>query len=197
MSTLQTRRISALAAMVAMLLVIATVHASSADAKTETVQSGETAAGIAEKNGVTLLDLIQANPVELSNPHLVFEGEVLDIPGGNSVSQVALLATPEPSPAPKPEPAPEPKSAAAPAPAPSGGVWDNLAACESGGNWSTNTGNGFYGGLQFTLSSWAAVGGSGLPSEASKAEQIMRAEQLQSMQGWGAWPSCASQLGLL
>ncbi|WP_010524220.1 resuscitation-promoting factor Rpf [Nesterenkonia sp. F] len=85
---------------------------------------------------------------------------------------------------------------AATAPAANASVWDQLAQCESGGDWSINTGNGFYGGLQFSQSSWAAMGGSGLPSEASKAEQIQRAEQLQSVQGWGAWPSCSAQLGL-
>ena len=74
--------------------------------------------------------------------------------------------------------------------------WDRLAECESGGDWSINTGNGFYGGLQFTPQSWAAAGGSGMPHEASKQEQINRAEQLHSMQGWGAWPSCSAQLGL-
>lgn len=74
--------------------------------------------------------------------------------------------------------------------------WDRLAECESGGNWSINTGNGFYGGLQFQQSSWQAAGGSGMPHQASKAEQIRVAENLLSMQGWGAWPSCSAQLGL-
>lgn len=75
-------------------------------------------------------------------------------------------------------------------------VWDDLARCESGGNWSINTGNGFYGGLQFTLQSWRAVGGSGYPHQHSRAEQINRGERLQAIQGWGAWPSCSRQLGL-
>jgi hypothetical protein len=79
---------------------------------------------------------------------------------------------------------------------PSGSVWDALAQCESGGNWSINTGNGYYGGLQFSASSWAAVGGSGLPHQHSREEQIKRAEILQSQQGWGAWPSCSAKLGL-
>ena len=77
-----------------------------------------------------------------------------------------------------------------------GGVWDRLAACEAGGNWSINTGNGYYGGLQFSLSSWRAVGGSGLPSNASKSEQIRRGEMLRARQGWGAWPACSRKLGL-
>ncbi|TLP96387.1 LysM peptidoglycan-binding domain-containing protein [Nesterenkonia salmonea] len=74
--------------------------------------------------------------------------------------------------------------------------WDRLAECESGGNWSINTGNGYYGGLQFSQQSWQAVGGSGLPSDASKQEQIQRAHQLWEIQGWGAWPACSAKLGL-
>lgn len=74
--------------------------------------------------------------------------------------------------------------------------WDRLAECESGGNWSINTGNGYYGGLQFSQSSWEAAGGSGSPAGASKSEQIRVAENLLQMQGWGAWPSCSAQLGL-
>lgn len=75
-------------------------------------------------------------------------------------------------------------------------AWDRLAQCESSGNWSINTGNGYYGGLQFSKSSWEWVGGSGLPHQASKQEQIERAYALWQRQGWGAWPSCTSQLGL-
>jgi len=79
---------------------------------------------------------------------------------------------------------------------PARGVWDRLAECESGGNWSINTGNGYYGGLQFSLSSWRAVGGTGYPHQASRAEQIKRAEMLLDIQGWGAWPACSRKLGL-
>ena len=75
-------------------------------------------------------------------------------------------------------------------------AWDALAQCESGGNWSINTGNGYHGGLQFSQSSWNAAGGSGSPAAASKAEQIRVAENLLQMQGWGAWPSCNQKLGL-
>ncbi|WP_142057464.1 transglycosylase family protein [Pseudarthrobacter sp. B4EP4b] len=75
-------------------------------------------------------------------------------------------------------------------------TWDALAQCESGGNWAINTGNGFSGGLQFTPSTWAAYGGSGSAADASREQQIAVAEQVQAAQGWGAWPSCAAQLGL-
>ncbi|WOP17230.1 transglycosylase family protein [Raineyella sp. LH-20] len=75
-------------------------------------------------------------------------------------------------------------------------VWDRLAQCESGGNWSINTGNGFSGGLQFTPSTWSAYGGTGSASTASRAEQIAVAQRVQASQGWGAWPACSSKLGL-
>lgn len=76
-------------------------------------------------------------------------------------------------------------------------VWDRLAQCESGGNWAANTGNGYYGGIQFSASTWASVGGSGLPHQHSREEQIKRGQILQSRAGWGQWPHCAAQLGLL
>jgi hypothetical protein len=82
------------------------------------------------------------------------------------------------------------------APVVSGSVWDSLAQCESGGNWSINTGNGYYGGLQFSLSSWNAVGGTGLPSDHSRETQIAMGERLKNIQGWGAWPACSAKLGL-
>lgn len=67
---------------------------------------------------------------------------------------------------------------------------ESIAACESGKRWGIDTGNGFYGGLQFTLSSWAAVGGRGFPNYASELEQKYRAVLLSRIQGWGAWPVC-------
>jgi hypothetical protein len=79
---------------------------------------------------------------------------------------------------------------------PSGSVWDKLAQCESGGNWSINTGNGYYGGLQFSLSTWRAYGGSGYPHKASREEQIRIAKKVQASDGWGAWPACTAKLGL-
>jgi uncharacterized protein YabE (DUF348 family) len=76
-------------------------------------------------------------------------------------------------------------------------VWDRLAQCESGGNWATNTGNGYYGGLQFSLGTWQANGGSGLPSNASRLTQIAIATKIRNASGgYGAWPACAASLGL-
>ena len=75
-------------------------------------------------------------------------------------------------------------------------VWDKIAACESGGDWNISTGNGFYGGLQFTQSSWQAVGGTGSPQGASRETQIEMGKRLQAQQGWGAWPVCSRKAGL-
>ena len=87
-------------------------------------------------------------------------------------------------------------AANAAAPTASASTWDALAQCESGGNWSINTGNGFSGGLQFTPQTWAAFGGTGSPQGASRAQQIAVAEKVQASQGWGAWPACSAKLGL-
>lgn len=84
----------------------------------------------------------------------------------------------------------------APANAASTGTWDALAKCESGGNWSINTGNGYKGGLQFSASTWKAFGGKGSANNASKSEQIRVAEKVKAGQGWGAWPACSAKLGL-
>lgn len=72
---------------------------------------------------------------------------------------------------------------------------DQLAECESGGNWSIDTGNGYSGGLQFSPSTWEAYGGSGKASDASRGEQIAVAERVLEGQGWGAWTSCSKQVG--
>ncbi|WP_406269937.1 DUF3235 domain-containing protein [Nocardia sp. NBC_00881] len=77
--------------------------------------------------------------------------------------------------------------------------WDRLAQCEAGGNWGINTGNGFQGGLQFSPSTWRAHGGqeyAATANQASREQQIAVAEKVLASQGWGAWPSCSSSLGL-
>lgn len=77
--------------------------------------------------------------------------------------------------------------------------WDRLAQCESGGNWHINTGNGYYGGLQFSASTWNAFGGNEFAStanQASREQQIYVAEKVLAQQGWGAWPACSAKLGL-
>ena len=126
------------------------------------------------------------------------------------VERVVLTGTkdrPAPAPAPSPAapstgggsnggaPAPAPQAPAAPSVA-GGGVWDAIAQCESGGNWSINTGNGYSGGLQFNAGTWRAYGGSGLAYQNSREQQIAVAQRVQAAQGWGAWPSCTRKLGL-
>lgn len=187
-----------------------------------TVQPGDYLAAIAAKNNTTYVRIYDANQ-QVQDPDLIYPGEVLRIPAANeqlpdrhlpsSVSQAPVQAPVQASDeddsiVAAPTAVPESTPAAAPAPvvaqqtvsqAPavsSGSVWDELAQCESSGNWSIDTGNGFYGGLQFTLSSWESVGGTGYPNQASRDEQIMRAEMLQARQGWGAWPVCSAKLGL-
>lgn len=179
------------------------------DGKTITVESGDYLSKIAQDNGTTYQRVYYAN-TSINDPDLIFPGQQLRIPGNseeltprplpeNAPAEVkaqvqAEASTPEDQ-AEYVAPAPRPQ-VAAPSVA-DGSVWDSLAMCEAGGNWAINTGNGFYGGLQFTPSSWAAVGGSGLPNQASREEQIMRGQMLQAQQGWGAWPACAAKLGLL
>lgn len=73
--------------------------------------------------------------------------------------------------------------------------WDAVAQCESGGKWTTQTGNGYGGGLQFTNSTWHAFGGKGQPEHASKGEQVAVAEKVKSAQGMKAWPTCSKKTG--
>ena len=171
--------------------------------KVVTVQPGEYLEKIASANQTTSLRLFYANPA-INNPDLIFPNQQLRVPTAEEalapreVPANQTIPTPTPaatSQAAAPAPAPRPVARANYAPS-DGSVWDRLAACEAGGNWAINTGNGYYGGLQFSLSSWRSVGGTGLPSNASREEQIMRGKMLQQRSGWGAWPSCTAKLGL-
>jgi LysM repeat protein len=173
------------------------------NSKKITVKTGDTLTKIAKRNKTSYPRIFYAN-VKIKDPDVIFTGEKLRIPAKNeklkkrplehavqTVQAVSSSSTPVNYTAHAYKPLPTPQYSEA-----SGGVWDRIAACESGGNWSTNTGNGYYGGLQFTVSSWRAAGGSGLPNQASRSEQIARAKILQSRQGWGAWPACTSKLGI-
>ncbi len=98
-------------------------------------------------------------------------------------------------------PPPPPPAPAAPAPVTYSGssVWDDLAQCESGGNWSINTGNGYYGGLQFSYDTWHGYGGgefADYPHQATREEQIIVAERLRAARGYAPWPACRAKLGL-
>jgi hypothetical protein len=168
------------------------------DVKTEDAKSGTSLIALQQ-----LKHLNQADAARLS--------------GGISLRTTTTTAPPPPPPtttttAPPPPPttttteAPpptDPPTSVDPPPSSGGGLgdphdyasWDALAQCESGGNWAINTGNGYYGGLQFSLSSWQAVGGSGYPNEASRETQIAMGIRLWESSGWGAWPACSASLG--
>jgi hypothetical protein len=78
-------------------------------------------------------------------------------------------------------------------------VWDELARCESSGNWHINTGNGYYGGLQFWQPTWEGFGGTAFAPRAdlaSREQQIVVAERVLAVQGWNAWPACSRKIGL-
>jgi len=178
--------------------------------KTITVKPGDYLYKLAKMYSTTVHRLFAAN-TQITNPNLIYPGEELVLPSADA--QLTPRSWPDDAPAAKPTAIPPqssdsnaaaPATTAAPMPTPrttavsmaSSDVWDSLAQCESSGDWSTNTGNGFYGGLQFTLESWQTVGGTGYPNEASPAEQIAMAERLHAIQGWNAWPACSAKLGL-
>lgn len=176
-------------------------------AKVVVVEKGDYLSKIAREEGTTYHRIFYANE-NIKHPDLIYPDEELRIPSKDE--KLAKRPLPNDAVVPKETKSdkrqnrnnytPKKQSSYQPEPAPasavSGGVWDRLAACESGGNWSINTGNGYYGGVQFSLATWRSVGGSGYPHQASKAEQIKRAQILQARSGWGQWPACTAKLGL-
>jgi hypothetical protein len=108
-----------------------------------------------------------------------------------ALADLALPAMALPSP-----PPPPPRMRTGSRRPPSDADFDRLARCESNGRWQLDSGNGFYGGLQFLVSTWQALGGTGRPSDHPREVQIALARQEVSRHGWSAWPSCARQLGL-
>jgi len=163
-----------------------------------TVQPGDTLSAIATSHQTTYVRLYDANQ-QITDPDIIFPAETIRIPApdeqlpnrplSDSIASTSTSSSPN-QPTQVSSPAPAVTSSAA------SGTWQSLAECESGGNWSDNTGNGYYGGLQFSQSSWQAVGGTGTPDQASPAEQIARAQALLAREGWGAWPACSAKLGL-
>lgn len=122
---------------------------------------------------------------------------VIDLPATSTTVAPTTTTVAPTTTAPPPPPAPTP------APAPTAGSgdpndpasWDRLAQCESGGNWATNTGNGYYGGIQFSLASWQGVGGTGYPHEHSREVQIEMGKRLWAQGGWKHWPACTRSFG--
>lgn len=121
-----------------------------------------------------------------------------------STSQISLQVTPASLPTATPILTIVPTAIPTPTPFPTvvqidpsnDSAWEELAQCESGGNWADDTGNGYYGGLQFSQSAWEGVGGVGKPSDASRDEQILRGKLLQERRGWAPWGACSRELGL-
>ena len=176
-----------------------------------TVRPGDTLSAIAAHEYGRAADwpaLWWANRHRVPNPSMITAGQRLRLPDSPRVKQqmvrAAMAAIPAPpsaaspvsAPAAAPAAAPPAATSAAPAPGSSGGVnWSAIAACESGGNWSTNTGNGFYGGLQFTQQTWQAYGGGQYATSANQAtpaQQIAVAQRVLAGQGIGAWPVCGA-----
>ena len=186
-----------------------------------TVQQGDTLSAIAAHAYGSAADwpaVWWANRHQVPDPNMIAAGQRLRLSGSGQVpawmaraAQTAILApAPAPAPAPAAAAAPAPAAAvsvpqadppaAAPvstaAPASSGGAnWSAIAACESGGNWSASTGNGFYGGLQFTEQTWLGYGGGQYASSANlatEAQQIAVAQRVLGGQGIGAWPVCGA-----
>ena len=110
---------------------------------------------------------------------------------------IRAIATPRPTPAPVPAQAPV-ADGGEPVPV-DASVWDRLAQCESGGNWAINTGNGYYGGLQFNYSTWLGYNGGEFAEYAhlaTREQQIIVAERLRAARGFQPWPACRAKLGL-
>ena len=168
----------------------------------EIVKPGDTLSAIAEVHQTTYVRLFDANE-QIVDPDVIHPGQELKIPA------VDEQLAPRPLPAAQTvstnqqttvayNTTPSAKKTYASVAA-SGDVWDQLARCEAGGNWAINTGNGFYGGLQFTAGTWTGHGGAAYAPRAdmaSREQQIDIAQRVLATQGWGAWPACTLKLGL-
>jgi LysM repeat protein len=169
--------------------------------KTVKVNEGDTLTSIATANQTTYTRLYDAN-TKIQDPNVIYVGDTLRIPA--SKEKLASRPLPEAAPAAPAQAAVQSTvSQAAPvaqyvaprvsAPVASdGSIWDRIAACESGGNWAINTGNGYYGGLQFTQQTWAGAGGLAYAPRADLAtrdQQIAVASNL----SLSNWPVCGSR----
>jgi LysM repeat protein len=172
---------------------------------TYTVRPGDSLSAIAARAYGTTADwpaVWWANRHQVANPNMIAVGQRLRLPASGHVpswmaraAMAASTAGSAPASVSAPQGAPAaPVQATSAAPASSGGAnWAAIAACESGGNWSANTGNGFYGGLQFTQQTWLAYGGGQYAASAnlaSPAQQVAVAQRVLAGQGIGAWPVC-------
>jgi LysM repeat protein len=179
------------------------VAAQSAQKRTKvTVKQGDTLSKLAKKAKLASWRPIWDLNKKIKHPNLIYPGQKLVIPAkGEKIKHRPLPAlavtrtvSVERSAAPAVARRSTVTRSGAAAAAGRGGA--PRAQCESGGNWSINTGNGYSGGLQFSAGTWRANGGTGSASNASRAEQIRVAERVRASQGWGAWPACSARLGL-
>jgi LysM repeat protein len=196
----------------ALLAVTISLHPAAHHAQASyTVKQGDTLSVIAAHaygNAADWPAVWWANRHQMPNPNVISAGQRLQLPASGNVpalmARAARAAIPASDPAPaaaaasvRQAAAPAAASVSAAVPASSGGVnWSAIASCESGGNWSANTGNGFYGGLQFTEQTWLAYGGGQYASSANlatPAEQIAVAQRVLAGQGIGAWPVCGAR----
>jgi LysM repeat protein len=159
-----------------------------------TVVEGDTLSSIANARQTTYQRIFDANGT-IQHPDVINPGQQLRIPDADEI----LVSRPLPEVVAAPSSVSQSTYSRQATPSVSvgdGSVWDQLAQCESGGNWSINTGNGYSGGLQFSPGTWRAHGGAGDASQASREQQIAVAQSVQASQGWGAWPACSAKLGL-
>jgi hypothetical protein len=168
-----------------------------------TVLAGDSLSAVGARTSRTWEQLAGYN--HIPNPNLIYPGQVLVIPPAN----YAPVAVPDPTPVGQAAsntssgntygPSYGPRTTYSPASSSGSGgsgVWACIAQHESGGNATTNTGNGYYGAFQDTIGSWqAAGGGPGLPSDYSYAEQLAINQRIQAQQGWGAWPATSTMCG--
>ena len=174
-----------------------------------TIRPGDTLSQVAARAYGSAADwpaLWWANRRQVPNPDLITTGQRLALPNSHQVPPWLARAARAATSAARPASAASagataapaaPAHASSPAPVSSGGVnWSAIAACESGGNWAASTGNGFYGGLQFTEQTWLGYGGGQYAASANlatPAQQIAIAQNVLAGQGIGAWPVCGAR----
>lgn len=173
----------------------------------DSLEEGKTKTGTEGENGTAVVtyEVTTENGEEVDKTEI--DREVTEEPTTEVVLRGTKEPEPEPSSSDESDEADDSDSSSssddnsgASTPAVSNGsTWDALAQCESGGDWSTNTGNGYHGGLQFNPTTWNSMGGgqyAPTADQATREQQIAIASKLQAQAGWGQWPACSSSLGL-
>lgn len=183
-------------------VVIEQVAAKSVEPNIVTVNEGDTLYAIASAHNTTYSRLFDAN-TNIADPDIIHPGDQVRIP--DQTEQLTPREMPSDAPAASvvsteaSVPQNRPVVTYTPSAVSDGSVWDRLAQCESGGNWAINTGNGFYGGVQFDRGTWLSNGGGAYAPTADLAtrdQQIAIASKVQAARGWSPWPACSARLGL-